>query len=362
VCVKKDILCFLEEKGALATLHDYRVSQFLNENCEKWLNDLDTVEATVRQVCEDFRDFPALYCYHIFDEPTEDKIPLLAEIVKMFKKHDPKHFCYINQWPMAAMNENWLQRYMDEVSPDLLSYDQYHLCTDNRPEEDLTITDAETAIKYAAKLNRIDNEGYYKALERARLHALRKNIPYMLIILLTEHGKYRYLLPEEIRYEVYQTLAYGCSALSYFRYWASEERPPVWRDQNSCVTGDGDNIFRCQHYYDVPAINREIRPIGEHIAATVSEAVFHVGEESDPVQFFTEYKDIRSITGGRYTVGFFEDGSFLIANKDYMNSSICTVETDTELEVFDTKKSVFVPVSEKQFTIPAGGGVYLRRR
>ena len=326
----------------------------------------------IKEVCEDYKDYPALYSYNIIDEPSSDKFPLLGKMVELFKKYDPDHFCYINLFPEGCTEEQMgnptydahLQAFVDTVKPALISNDRYHLLADNRPEENITITDEATAKAYAERLNRIDIAGYYKNLEIIRKYALENNLPYMLIILLTEHGWYRYLTREEIRYETFQTLAYGCSTLSYFRYWNGSVRPDdeFWRDQNSCIQGDGDDLVICQHYYDVQAVNHEIQPIGEYIANTVSEAVFHVGEEKDNVQFFTEYKDICAITGGRYTVGFFEDGSFLIANKDYINPSLCTVETDTELEIFDTKKAEFVPVTEKQFAIPAGGGIYLRRR
>jgi len=364
VQTKQEMLRYCEEKGVKATIHDPRIGSIVYGDIEKWMSEPEEMEVLIKEICEDYRDFPALDSYSIIDEPKREKNPILGKLVELFKKYDPNHKCYINQLPMFILDDEWMNDYLDTVKPDLFSYDQYHLLTNNRQEENCTITDPETARAYAATQNRIDNDGYFSGLYRARKVAMERNIPYMLIVLLTEHGPYRYLTPEEISFEVYQTLAYGCSRLSYFRYWNGNVPPEDkdWRDQNSCLQGDGDDLVRCQHYYDVQAINKEVLPIGECIVNTVSEAVFHVGEEKDPVEFFTEYKDIRNITGGRYTVGFFEDGSILVANKDYDNVSICTIDTDTDLEVFDTKKAEFFPVSEKQFNIPAGGGVYLRRR
>jgi len=366
VQTKQEMLRYCEEKGVRASMHDRRITDIVSGDWEKWQADPDGIDAVIKEVCEDYRDFPALYNYRIIDEPIKEKHNLLKMVVEAFRKYDPAHICYINQWPLAAfyMDEEWVQDYMDVVKPDMLSYDQYHFCTDNRQEENCLITDEATARAYAAKQNRIDRDDYFKGLERARKIGLERNIPYMLIVLLTEHGPYRYLLPEEISFEAYHTLAYGCASLSYFRYWNGDVSPEdkQWRDQNSCLQGEGDNLVRCQHYYDVQAINKEVQPIGEYIVNTVSEAVFHIDEEAKDVQVFTEYKDIRNISGGKFTVGFFEDGSFLIANKDYINESTCVLDTDTELEVFDTKTAAFVSVGEKQFTIPAGGGVYLRRK
>jgi len=366
--VKKNqqLLRYCEEKGVKANVIDYRLGGLVYGEWEKRLDDPEALEKIVREVCEDYRDYPALHSYNIIDEPESAKFPLIGKIVELVKKYDPNHFCYINLLPNYADPEQWgnatyhehLQEFIDVVKPAQISYDNYSLLTDNRPDEDITITDEETAKAYAANIHREDRKGYFDNLESARAFGLANGIPYMIIVQLTEHGMFRYLIRSEILYEAYQSLVYGCNTLSYFRYWADEERPPYWRDQNSCISGDG---IVCQHYYDVQAVNAEIRPIGDCIAKTRSEAVFHVGEEADNVQFFTEYKDIKSITGGRYTVGFFEDGSFLITNKDYLNSTVCIVETDAELEMLDTNTREFVRVNNKQFHIPAGGGVYLRK-
>ena len=90
------------------------------------------------------------------------------------------------------------------------------------------------------------------------------------------------------------------------------------------------------------------------------EAVFHVGEEPDYVRRFAGYGPVTGIGGGRYTVGFFRDGSFLIANKDYLNPSECRVETEDAPELFDGSTGEFKPASSGTFLIPAGGCVYLR--
>ena len=363
---RKELLRYCEKHGIRCCVHDFRLIEFLHRDWQNSLNNIPKMEAVIKDICEIYRDFPAVYSYNIIDEPAAEKFPLLAKIVELFKKYDPKHFCYINLLPTYAdpdvlgtpTYEEYLRQFMEIVKPEILSYDHYHFETDNRPDEDITITDEETARAYAAKLNRIDRNGFFDNLEIVRKVAQEYNVPYMLIVLLTEHGSFRYLLPEEIRFEVYQTLVYGCATVSYFRFWSSEERPyPYWRDQNSIVSDD----ILCQHYFDVQKINAEICGIGECIANTTSEAVFHVGDEADAVQFFTEYKGITDIRGGRYSVGFFADDSFLIANKDYLNPSLCTVETDAVLEIFDSKAGKFVPVCEKQFHIPAGGGVYLRK-
>ncbi len=357
---KQAALRFCEKKGVRATVHDNRITELVYNNWEKRLDDPKALEAVIRGVCEDYKDYPALLSYNIIDEPSTDKYPLLGAIVALFRKYDPAHFCYINLNPGQKQQEE----YMDVVKPAMLSFDRYHLMRKETSEKNGPITDPETAKAHAAAQTKFDNPGWYKNLEEVRQLALRYGIPYMIIILLTEHGQYRYLTREEISYEAWQTLAYGSAVLSYFRYWNGPVIPTdtFWRDQNSCIQGEGDDLVICQHYYDVQAVNAAIRPIGERIAQTVSEAVFHVGEEADPVRPFEGYGPVRAIAGGRYTVGFFADGSFVIANKDYEASSLCALDTDAKLEVFDAEMDAFVPAAEKRFVLPAGGGIYLRTR
>ncbi len=246
---------------------------------------------------------------------------------------------------------------MDVVKPAMLSFDRYHLMRKETSEKNGPITDPETAKAHAAAQTKYDNPGWYNNLEEVRQLALRYDVPYMIIILLTEHGQYRYLTREEISYEVWQTLAYGCTALSYFTYWT----PGGGVFTNCMISEAGEKTV---HYYDVQAINAAVRPIGERIAQTRSEAVFHVGDEDkrEHVTRFTAegYGAIRSIGGGDYTVGFFEDGTFIIANKDYEAPHRCTVTADAALEIFDIGTGTFVPVTENTFNLPAGGGVYLR--
>ncbi len=362
---KQEALRFCEKMGVRASVHDPRIGALVYNDWEKRLDDPEALEKAVREICEDYRDYPALYSYNIIDEPCTEKFPLLGKVVELFKKHDPAHICYINMLPAGCHNYavfcDYVRKFEEITGAEKISYDQYLFCTDNRPAENLTITDHETALKYIEKIHRTDRGCLFNGLEAIRTVGLERDVPYMQIVLLTEHGPYRYLTRGEIRYEASQTLAYGCTTISYFRYWNEPPHPGEtrWRDQNSCIQGNADDLVICDHYYDVQAVNAEILPIGERIAQTRSEAVFHVGEEWDSVRRFAGYGAVRAIRGGRYTVGFFEDDTFLVANKDYLAPSECELEADGALERFDAAAGGFVP-AEKKILLPAGGCAYLR--
>ncbi len=353
VQTNKKAMEYCEKYGARYMLADARISRAIL--------DPDRMEEYISSVCLDYKDCPALHSYYVLDEPSADKFPILGKIVETFRKYDPNHIAYINLFPNYANEEQLgtptyeehLRCFMDTVKPDLLSYDHYHLLTPNRPENPVNITDPREAGIYAAAQKKTGRAGFYDNIEDIRRYGLEYGVPYMLIILLTEHGPYRYLTREEISYEIWQTLAYGCSLLSYFTYWTPGD-DPVWHNRNGIISADGE---KCEHYWDVQALNREIAPVGEKISGLRSEAVFHVGEEKEKVTPFTGYGRIASIEGGNLTVGFFEDGSFILANKDFEYGAEVAVGTETGLARFDGKE--FVPCG-KTVSLKAGGGAYLK--
>ena len=350
--MNRKALEYCEKYGVKYMLYDSRIHLAMHNP--------ESMDEYISAVCADYKDYPALHSYHITDEPGADKFPLLGKIVETFRKYDPDHVAYINLFPNYANEQQLgtptydehLRQYMDIVKPELLSYDHYHLLTPNRPENPVDIDDPREAGIYAAAQQRVERAGFYDNIEAIRSYGLEYDVPYMLIILLTEHGPYRYLRREEISYEIWQTLAYGCTLLSYFTYWTPGD-DPVWHFRNGIISADGE---KCQHYWDVQALNKIITPVGEKIAATKSAAVFHVGEEKENVQFFAGYGKIRSITGGSLTVGFFEDGSMILANKDFDNGADVTIDTDAELLLFDGKD--YIPCG-KTVKLEAGGGALL---
>ncbi len=85
------------------------------------------------------KNHPALYAYHLQDEPTAGRFPALARLVAFLREKDPAHLAYINLFPTYANNEQLgtegdtvtayqkhLDLFMEQVKPALLSYDHYH--------------------------------------------------------------------------------------------------------------------------------------------------------------------------------------------------------------------------------------------
>lgn len=362
VATAQKALEICEKHGVKYMVFDVRVIDLLSGERSD-----EEIDSTIRAVCEDYRDYPALHSYLVKDEPDTSLFPRLRKITDAFKRHDPAHIPYINLLPNyappsmlgAPTYEAYVERFVEEVRPDILCYDHYHLIKDNPAADEITdVLDPFTERVYAASLSRGERSGFYNNLEIIRRNGLKADLPYMLIVLLVEHGPYRFLTRAELYFEVWQTLAYGCTALSYYNYWALPRHRCY---ANAIISADGD---KCSHYWDVQAINRRITPVGERIVNTRSEAVFHVGDKNlkEGVTPFSPHRGIEKVTGGELTVGFFEDGTFIIANQDYTAPAEVTVTAanGVSLERFDPETDAFLPWESDTVTIPAGEGVYLR--
>lgn len=71
------------------------------------------------------------------------------------------------------------------------------------------------------------------------------------------------------------------------------------------------------NYTMVQGINRELQLIGGLLMSHKSKAVYHVGEETENVTLFQPTDTIQAITGGNMAAGQFEDGYWLLVNKNY---------------------------------------------
>ena len=80
---------------------------------------------------------PTVLGYYVSDEPSARDFPALAKAVAAVKKHAPGKLAYINLFPtystLEALKsrlgtksyEEYLERFVQEVKPQLISYDNY---------------------------------------------------------------------------------------------------------------------------------------------------------------------------------------------------------------------------------------------
>lgn len=362
----KTVLAWCEELGLKANVGDYRMSQALAGE-EGW-------EALLDAVIADYADYPAVNRFFIKDEPLDDYFPTLGRVADYLNTHDPTHGEYINLLPFHAVppaeGESFAQRYQrhidgyfDTVHPTILSYDHYNLgMREADPSEGLPparISPENIARNGWESKHFVENTGanYYNNLEIIRKNALKRGIPWMDIILLSEHWHYRWPTEAEVRWEAFTALAYGSTALSYFTYWTPDTaHTEPWSYHNGIILSDGQ---RGEKYEIVKAINAELQTLYAAICGDgdmTSEAVYHVGGDPDVLtKPFTGHGKYPSIEGGNLVAGFFAGDKCMLVNKDFKNPVSVTVQTAGRLEKLNKATGVWETCGGTLTLVPGDG-------
>ncbi len=358
-----EVLAACEKIGMKVTLEDGRIHQALH--------DAEHRRALLEGVVRDYAGYPALQGYHIVDEPNSNAFPVLAEIRDILAELDPAHEAYYNLFPNYASLEmlgnpsyyDHLEQFIHAVKPEILSYDHYHFCKIDAPAEQHEITDERERQIYEAAIQKVNRPGFFDNIEDALAVSKATNTPFMIIILVVEHGCYRNLTEAEIRWEVFNSLAYGIKRISYFTYWTPgvdyDEGDDLWHWQNGMINKDGS---RNKHFDDVARINRELQAMGDILLPQSVSNVFHFGEEPDTkVRYWPgAYDRVSAMQAERATVGFYSGGYVLVANKDYENAATVTfsVSDEKRVMIYEKQSGLWQPLASENgtYTLPLAAG------
>ncbi|MBQ7525299.1 MAG: hypothetical protein IJT09_02605, partial [Abditibacteriota bacterium] len=232
-------------------------------------------------VVADYKDHPALWGYHLTDEPLFDAFPKLAAVTKYLKEKDPMHPAFVNLLPNygsflfgGKTFDDYVRGFIDEVNPEIVSYDHYALRRDGPDRFDSTYDNIEVVSKACR-----DYGLPFNAIVLSIPHAPGGN----------RNGGYRDPNEAELRWQVYTALAYGAKGIQYFCYHV-----PGWDTDSSLETGKepfngfywGDGILnrdmtRNEKYYIVKKINAEIRDMEDVLLNAKCAAVYNTGAPKD---------------------------------------------------------------------------------
>ncbi len=359
----KKTLPILAENGMKATICDPRIAALYRNGGSD-----EEIDRVVSEVVEDYKEFDNIIEYDLADEPSNENFPMLGKLVSAFKKHAPELDTVVNLFPNYATAEQLhcpdyalhVEEFVKQVKPSYISYDHYSfLGRESRKATEVVVGEEDERsrlIRLSAETTE-DRGEFYENIEIIRDAGLRHGLDTMLIVLLTEHGPYRNLTRAEISWEVNMCLAYGMKRLSYFTYWCPEKVDPkaYWRPENAICRAPG---VKLQHYYDVQAVNAKARPEGEYLFDKKTVEVLHTGGEEKGIRYFNGFGGIDALKSERpLVVGFYDDGSAFIANKDYASPTEVEMKAAGAWEVM--KDGSFVPF-EKSFSLGAGDGVLIR--
>jgi hypothetical protein len=351
---KNNMKCFVQ---AVETMPNYWTKLTGSNSIppEITAEDLSTMDPIVKA----FKSEESVAGYHIIDEPGANRFKNLEKVVSYLKEKDPGRLAYINvfgitaeAWQMDALDYyDYIWRYLSEVKPEMLSFDNYHFLTNS------------------------DGNHYFQNLEIIRDLALKFDLPYTNIIQLIGTEKeyiplvpfsgWRTPSPSEHRFLVYSSLAYGFTGIVWFHWqlsWGFTNYPPE---------------KRAEIYATISQLNKEIKNIGNEMLRLKSVGSYHVNDIPIGAHKLPAGELVTGIAGNNsYVVGFYKDSVqndyFMIMNKNYnadVETTISLKNKLSRLEYFNadlddwveiTDYSVSEPGGKFSMLISAGNGILFR--
>ncbi|WP_165224481.1 hypothetical protein [Aquisphaera insulae] len=318
------------------------------------------------------RSHPALYAYHVVDEPSASAFPALGRLVAFLRERDPAHLAYINLLPTYANNqqlgvegpilrayEEHLRRFVETVRPGLLSWDHYQFRRgDDAPD-------------------------YFLNLSLVRDRALASGLPFLNIVQASSWVPGAAASPtsprvpgsEEMRFLVYTTLAYGAQGISYYVYHYPAH-------EGGMIGDDGKPTAR---YRALETLNREFTAIARELQPLRSLAVHHAGmqppgavplPDDSPFQLvppvspepFRSGDRARGILLGSFGPAGARSGArptathVVVVNLDYRADRTTTLVGPAPLEVFNAATGGWSAATgpRAELRLKGGGGMLIR--
>jgi hypothetical protein len=343
-CTEKE-LDVAQRHGLRAQLTDGLLSPATLDNPEQ--------RAKLDALIERVRQHPALYAYHIMDEPSTAQFPALSQIVEYLRQRDPAHLAYINLFPTYANNEQLgtkgdvvtayrehLNQYVSVVKPGLISYDHYQFMKTG------------------------DMEQYFLNLSMIQKTAQEAKLPFLNIVQAASWNPgVRVPNVDEMRYLVYTTAAYGAQGISYYIYCCPNH-------EGGIANADGTPT---PLYDALKSYNREFVAIAKELQTIPLLAAYHTAMKEAgcvalPADAAFSLKDVVPDGPRGFLLGFFgakeQATHVVVVNLDYTAEAAVTLVGPEKLEVFDAFKSEWTAVKKPQadLTFPPGGGKLVRVR
>src|SRR3954471_19584501 len=178
----------------------------------------EQIDKAVRALAEETRNSPACVGYYIRDEPGASQFTYLGKIVSAIRRHAPGKLAYINLFPSYATAgepgksqleaksfTEYLERYVAEVKPDFLSYDNY-------------------MVEYSQDLrDRAMGASYFRDLLEVRRVSLEHKLPFWNIVTCVQiRPNTTTPSPSNLLLQAWTTLAAGARGVSWYKYKQKE--------------------------------------------------------------------------------------------------------------------------------------------
>ena len=220
----------------------------------------EQIAATAKKLVGDTAKSESVLGYFLTDEPGVEEFPALAKAVAEVKKLAPGKIAYINLYPDyatlgapdisqlgTASYDEYLERFVNEVKPQLLSYDNYKI------EISHDLADAKHA------------ESYFRNLIEVRVKAIKYDLPFWQIVSSNQiRPGMTVPSPANLALQAYTTLAAGAKGLTWYTYYDRGYRyAPVDKDGKRSGT-----------WAFVRMVNEQVKVLGPTLKPLKSEGVY----------------------------------------------------------------------------------------
>jgi hypothetical protein len=222
----------------------------------------DQIDNYIKKMVEKAGNSKTIIGYHICDEPSALAFPALAKAVAAVKKYAPGKLATINLYPNYAtiwqMDQvksqlgtknytEYLERFVNEVKPQLLSYDNYMV------EMSMDLVDGKQAAKY------------YTNLVEVRRIAVKYNLPFVNVVSSNQIRPHTTIpSPANLAFQAYTTLAAGAGGIRWYTYHGqSYGYNPLDKEEHKTLT-----------WRYLQEVNRELSILGPIIKKLTSTGVY----------------------------------------------------------------------------------------
>ncbi len=280
------------------------------------------------ELIEKVKGYSSLEGYFIADEPIASKFTDYIELLAYMQKKDSSKLMYFNllsnfavrdltgvsprfnqgtiKYPSHLHGVNlgdkeimaylaYLRQFVNTIKPDLISYDHYNFFEKKEGKE------------------------YFLNMALIAHVAREAKKPFLNIIQAAKFSKtWRLPTDQEMRFQVYTTLAYGGRGLSYFYYWSTEPRDMAYRE-GLYLDGKPSPLSNT-----IAKINAEIKNLSPTLMSLTSQGVYHTDPLPIGGERIPEKSPVKVLSKSEVVLGLFgENGNtntFLVSNRSYKNA------------------------------------------
>lgn len=346
-----ELLDACEKHGVKAILFDERITP-------RWdlPYDAEKGNKVLREIIELYNDHPAVYGYHLKDEPDGNQLPELGKSSRLVNELAPGKWAYVNLPPGLGdwYDTTYVQMFVDYCAPKFISYDNYAI-----GESD----------PYGFSW------GYWANIWDIRSASLRNNIPFHTILLTAAHFSYRAPSFNDLALQIYGALAYGAQGFGYYKFVGETlhltEAPELGNWHGAPL--DEFHEVNPIPYYNLRKMNKRIQNMAPILLRLKSEDVYHIDGDSIPQRNhgIRETSLIQGMEAGvSFIIGEFthiEDHStwLMIVNKNLKGSTFLrprfadNVDTST-IKILSQVTGEFIDWPGIWYSLDPGQGVLLR--